>query len=211
MALKSVEITTGKPKGGDGLETGVLEFSTDGKTFEKLAKFADGKASAKPDGKKVLALRVKPTEDSKHPLAIREIAIDSDPKVQTFKYPVEFVVDVSDAPELKEWANKAARVCEEQYPMICEELRSDGFKPLTVVSMTLKSKYSGVAATGGGRITGSVTYFKAHPDDVGAMVHETVHAVQLYGRGGARIRLAGGRRRRLPPFLQIQAGQVTLN
>ena len=27
-------------------------------------------------------------------------------------------------------------------------------------------------------------YFKANPDDIGAMVHETVHCVQLYrGRG----------------------------
>ena len=68
--------------------------------------------------------------------------------------------------------------------MICEELMSDGFKPLTVIPMTLRSDYSGVAAAGGGRITGSVKYFKDHPNDVGAMVHETVHCVQLYrGRG----------------------------
>lgn len=34
------------------------------------------------------------------------------------------------------------------------------------------------------RITGSVKYFKANPNDIGAMVHETVHCVQLYrGRG----------------------------
>lgn len=50
--------------------------------------------------------------------------------------------------------------------------------------MTLSKGYNGVAATGGGRITGSVKYFKAHPDDFGAMVHETVHVVQSYrGRG----------------------------
>ena len=149
-----------------------------------MAKFADGKASAMLDGKKIQAIRIKPTEDMKHPLAIREFVVNSEPKVATFKYPVEFVVDVSDAPEMKTWAEKAARVCEQQYPMICEELRSNGFKPLSVVSMTLKSNYKGVAATGGGSITGSVKYFKAHEDDIGAMVHETVHAVQLYGRSG---------------------------
>ena len=80
--------------------------------------------------------------------------------------------------------HKTARVCERQYPMICDELASDGFKPLTVIHMALKNNYNGVAAAGGGRITGSVKYFLAHPDDVGAMVHETVHCVQLYrGRG----------------------------
>jgi hypothetical protein len=54
--------------------------------------------------------------------------------------------------------------------------------------MTLKKDYRGVAATGGTRITGAVTWFKRHPDDVGAMVHETVHVVQAYryGRGGNR-------------------------
>jgi hypothetical protein len=183
VAVKTIEVATGKPRGGETLEAGVLEVSADGKKFEELAKFADGKTSARLDGRMILALRVRPTEDMKHPLAIREITVDSEPKVLTFKYPVEFVVDVSDAPEMKEWAEKAARVCERQYSMICEELRSDGFKPLTVVSMTLKTSYNGVAEAGGGRITGSVKYFKAHTDDVGAMVHETVHVVQRYGRG----------------------------
>ena len=116
----------------------------------------------------------------KHPLAIREFAIDSEPAVTVFKYPVEVSVDVADAPEMKEWADKAARICEQQYPMICTELRSDGFKPRHVITMTLKSDYDGVAESNGGRITGSVKYFKTHPADIGAMVHETVHCVQAY-------------------------------
>ena len=53
-----------------------------------------------------------------------------------FRYPVEFLVDVSDAPEMKEWAEKAARVCERQYAMINEELKSDGFRPPTLVRMS---------------------------------------------------------------------------
>jgi hypothetical protein len=132
----------------------------------------------------VKAVRVRPTDDLNHPLVISEIRIDSDPTVAVFRFPIEFVVDVTDAPDMKEWAEKTARVCERQYPMICDELMSDGFKPLAVIRMTLKGDYKGVAAAGGGRITGSVKYFKSRPDDVGAMVHETVHCVQLYrGRG----------------------------
>jgi Peptidase of plants and bacteria/F5/8 type C domain len=183
VTVKSVRVTTGRPKGGDALTAGVLELSADGQAFEELAKFADGAAAGTPKGQ-VKAVRIRPTEDLTHPLTIREIAIDSDPAVAVFNYPIEFVVDVSDAPDMKEWAEKAARVCERQYPMICEELTSDVFKPLTVIRMTLKNDYNGVAAAGGGRIIGSVKYFKAHPDDIGAMVHETVHCVQLYrGRG----------------------------
>jgi basic secretory peptidase family protein len=100
------------------------------------------------------------------------------------KYTVEFVVDVTDAPEMKDWAEKVARICERQYPMICEELKSDGFKPTQRIMMALKKDYKGVASTSGDNIVGSVQFFKAHPDDVGAFVHETVHVVQKYqGRG----------------------------
>jgi hypothetical protein len=180
VALKSIAVTTGRPKGGDALDAGTLEVSVDGKTFEELVKFADGTIRAKAYGRKVQAVRIKPTEDLKHPLAIREIVLESSPAVTVFKYPVEFVVDVSDAPEMKDWAEKSARICERQYPLLCDDLRSEGFTPRRVITMTLKSSYEGVAETGGGHITGSVKYFKSHADDFGAMVHETVHAVQDY-------------------------------
>ncbi len=184
VSVKSVRVETGRPKGGDSLGAGVLEVSADGKVFAELAKFSNGSAAGTPKGQSIKSVRVRPTEDLSHPLVIREIAIDSDPVVAVFKYPIEFVVDVTDSPDMKEWAEKAARVCERQYPMICDELQSDGFKPLTVIRMTLKNDYKGVAAAGGGRITGSVKYFQGHLDDIGAMVHETVHCVQLYrGRG----------------------------
>ena len=146
-AVKSITATTGRPKGGDALEAGTLQVSADGKTFEDLAKFVDGAASAKTDGRMIQAIRIKPTEDLKHPLTIREIAIDSDPAVSVFKYPIEVVVDVSDAPEMKEWAEKSARICEREYPLICEDLKSDGWTPRRVIEMRLKSNYRGVAAT----------------------------------------------------------------
>src|SRR2546423_1903045 len=72
------------------------------------------------------------------------------PPVAVCKYPIEFVVNADDAPDLKEWAEKTARVGERQFPMICEELKSDGFKPLTVITMRLRNDYNGVAAAGGG-------------------------------------------------------------
>jgi hypothetical protein len=81
---------------------------------------------------------------------------------------------------MKEWGEKVVRICEGAYPMINDELKSDGFKPATQITMTLKKDYRGVAATGGSRITGSAKFFQDHPDDVGAMVHETVHVVQRY-------------------------------
>ena len=183
VAVKSVAATTGRPGGGDALEAGVLLVSADGRTFEIAAKFADGAAVAKTDGRMIRAIRIQPTEDLKHSLVVREIAVDSEPAVAVFKYPVEFAVDVADAPEMQDWIDKAARICEREYPLLCEDLKSDGWKPRRVITMTLKKSYGGVAATSGDHITGSVRYFKSHPDDFGAMVHETVHTIQGL-RGG---------------------------
>lgn len=177
--VKAVRVATGRPKGGDALSAGVLEVSADGKAFEELAKFADGAAKGNPQAK-VKAIRIRPTDDLTHPLVVREIAVDAEPAVAPFRYPIEITTDVTDAPDMKEWAEKVARVCERQYPMLCDELASDGFKPLTAIRMTLKGDYDGVAYASGGRIVGSVKYFKKNPADVGAMVHETAHCVQLY-------------------------------
>jgi hypothetical protein len=163
----------------------VLEASADGKAFEPLAQFVEGVASVKPQGgRKLQAVRLRSGSDLKHPLVIREIAIESEPALAIFRYPIEIVVDVSDAPEMKGWADRVARLCERNYPMICDELKSEGFKPRTHITMTLKKDYKGVAAAGGGKITGSVSYFKNNPDDMGAMVHETVHCVQAYRTRG---------------------------
>jgi hypothetical protein len=178
-AVRSLQVTTGRPNGDDKLGAGSLHVSEDGKTFEEIAKFSAGVAEAKLVGRRIQAIRLKPTQDLKYPLVIREIVFDSEPAVAVFKYPVEFIVDVREAPEMKEWADKAARVCERQYAMINEELQEDRFYPPTRVPMRLKVM-NGVAYTSGSQITGSVAYFKQHPGDVGAMVHEAAHVVQNY-------------------------------
>jgi hypothetical protein len=184
VAVKSILVITGRPQGGDNLAAGTLEISTDGEKYSEFARFADGVARAAAKGQTIRAVRVRPSTDLGHPLAIREFVVESNPPVAVFKYPIEFTVDVTDAPELKEWAEKVARVCERQYPMINEELKSAGFKPRNVITMRMKSDYKGVAFASGGSITGSVKYFTKHLDDVGAMVHETVHCVQDYRTRG---------------------------
>ena len=188
VGIKKIDLWTGRPNGDDFLGSGVLEASADGKTFKEYAMLSWSatragvqtlvfeKAKLPPT---VQAVRIKPGVQD-HPLVIREIKIDSDPPVAVFKYPVEIALDVSNAPEMKEWGEKVVRICEGAYPMINDELKSDGFKPATLITMSLKKDYRGVAATGGTRITGSAKFFQDHPDDVGAMVHETVHVVQRY-------------------------------
>lgn len=180
VKARSISIVTGKPDGSESLAEGKLEGSADGKTFRELATFAQGKSQAALKDEPLVAVRVQPAAKSDHHLAIRELAIESDPPVAVFKYPVEFVIDVADEPKMKDWALKVARTCTRAYPMINEELKSDGFKPPTVITLALKNDYRGVAFASGGRITGAVKYFQEHPDDEGAMVHETTHVVQHY-------------------------------
>lgn len=181
--VKSVEVVTGKPDGSGALQSGILEFSEDGEAFEEETPFRDGRAKAEPN-RQIQAIRVRPDAGGEHPLVIREIIVDSDPKTRTFVNPVEITVDVADAPEMKEWAEAAARTCERWYDRINELLKSDDYKPAHSIRMVLKNGINVPAMAGGRRITGSVKWFKDHPDDVGAMIHETTHIVQRYrGRG----------------------------
>jgi hypothetical protein len=180
VVVERIAVVTGRPDGRDTLEAGILEASTDGTAFRDRAHFTDGMALAVPGIQPIRAVRIKPTALLKHPVAIREIMIESTPPVVVFKYPVEIVVDVVDDPDMKTWAENTARVCERAYPMINEELKSDGFKPPRRITMALKKSYRGVAEAAGHRIVGSISYFRQHRDDVGAMVHETTHIVQHY-------------------------------
>jgi len=182
VTVKALAVATGRPDGQHALTDGVLEVSADGKDFIELAKFTDGTAKGKPQ-RPLRAIRVRVTGDLAHPLAVREFTVESDPPLTVFRYPVHFVVDVSDAPDMKDWAHRTARLCERHYSMICDELMSDGFTPPTVIHMALRNDYKGVAQASRNRILGSAKYFKDRPNDVGAMVHETAHCVQLYPGG----------------------------
>jgi hypothetical protein len=180
VVLKSATATTGRSDGSDKLTTGSLEVSVDGETFEPVAKFEDGRARFEGRERALKAIRIRPTADSGHPLVVREIDLESAEPIARFQYPVEISVDVTGAPEMKDWAERAARICEHWYPRINEELKSEGYKPPVQISIRLRTDYRGVAEASGARITGSVKYFQDHPDDFGAMVHETCHVVQRY-------------------------------
>ncbi len=182
VTLTSITVTTGKADKSEPVAGGTLEVSPDGQTFRELARFTDGVARSGAVSNPIKAIRIRPGASS-GPIAIQEVSLVSDPPVSIFKYPVEFVLDVSDAPDMKPWAEMVARTCEQSYPMINDELASDGFVPPRLIRLKLSKDYRGVAGTSGNRIVGSVDYFRRHPKDVGAMVHETVHVVQRYRRG----------------------------
>lgn len=182
--LNVLAVESGHGEGQALLTKGVLETSADGEAFTKVADFdAQGRAEAPADALKGLirALRVRATADLGHPLAIREFRIEAEGgRIRPFAHPVEFRVDSKDAPELQEWTEETARLCEAWYDALNDELPSEGFNPTDRIALTMKKDYNGVAEAGGGRITGSVRYFQRRRKDRGAFIHETVHIIQNY-------------------------------
>jgi hypothetical protein len=99
----------------------------------------------------------------------------------------EIAIDTSEAPDLKEWAEKQlAPVLAEWYPKIVAMLPSEGYAAPTNFSVTIRPG-RGVAATGGNRITANSEWLKreVNGEAIGALLHEEVHVVQQY-RGGRR-------------------------
>lgn len=94
--------------------------------------------------------------------------------------PVTITLDVSEAPELRAWGERAKAICEAQYPILCDMLDSEGFVPHRDVSIVFKQDMEAPAATGGGVMYVNPRHVAAHPEDFGMMVHELVHVVQAY-------------------------------
>ena len=95
----------------------------------------------------------------------------------------EITIDTSEVPEMKEWADQLRPIAEKWYPLIVEYLPSAGYTAPKKFSITFKNM-NGVAYTSNDRIVGAAAWFKRHPDDQGAIVHEMVHVVQQYRHRG---------------------------
>jgi hypothetical protein len=97
---------------------------------------------------------------------------------------VKITVDVSQVPELQEWAEQAKTLCEDWYPKMSEYLATDGFAPPKEASLIFEKDRKGVAATSGAKIRIAADWVKKHPEDTGMVIHELVHVVQSYKNGG---------------------------
>ncbi len=97
--------------------------------------------------------------------------------------PVKIAVDVSQVPELKEWAEKAKVLCEEWYPRTSDFLATPGFTPPGEFKIIFEKDKKGVADTSGAVIRVAADWVKKNPGDWGMIVHEMVHVVQSYPGG----------------------------
>ena len=185
IPVRAIHITTGDAEGQDLLTGGVLETSPDGIHYRKAASFdAAGVADAALAGSPVAALRIRLDHGQGVPnLVVREIAINSPVKVSHVQLgPGRGFYDISQAPDLAVWAQKAETQMEESWPDTDALLYSDKFIPPNAVNVIYRTGpgVTGVAATGGGVMEVNSAWCRAHPEDTGLTVHETAHVIQAY-------------------------------
>lgn len=94
----------------------------------------------------------------------------------------EFVVDVTADPETKEWMEKGKALCESWFPTICSLLSTEDYKPPKTITLRIAKKQDAPAYASGPMISVSAEWIKAHPEDLGMMVHELTHVIQAYPR-----------------------------
>ncbi len=91
----------------------------------------------------------------------------------------EIIIDTTETPDLKEWAETLRPIVDAWYPKIVEMLPSEGYTAPQKVTITFK-KIDGIAYASGTQIVGAEAWFKRRPEDRGAIVHELAHVVQQY-------------------------------
>jgi len=97
--------------------------------------------------------------------------------------PLAVALKYDEAPDLKEWAQKAAEVSIEQYPFLVAMLDSEGFTPADSITIIFR-EMEGVAHATRREIHIAASWIRRRPDDIGMVVHELIHILQAYGGRG---------------------------
>jgi len=100
--------------------------------------------------------------------------------------PLKVGIDCTNAPETQEWAEKIAVIAKEQYPLLVAMLDSEGYIPADSITIVIRHM-DGVAHATRQQIHISVNRVNKNPEDVGVVVHELIHILQAYRRGGNRV------------------------
>jgi hypothetical protein len=93
---------------------------------------------------------------------------------------ITMLLDITDAPDLKDWAESAANYAIKWHPEITKSLPSENFTPSHEVTLVFRQTRGAPAYTTGTQITISSAWVRAHPDDLGMVAHELTHVIQHY-------------------------------
>lgn len=99
-------------------------------------------------------------------------------------------LDSREVPELRPWGEEAAARAGEWWPRLRNLLDSPEPAPETI-QLVLKQSDQGVAHRSGDRIEVMSGWVRAHPEDLGLVIHELVHVIQNYPTGEPRWLIEG--------------------
>lgn len=92
-------------------------------------------------------------------------------------------LDTSEVPELARWGQDAKTLVEQWYPRFSHLLASKDYQPVQTIQITLRKSDRGIADTAGNHIRVYSGWIQQHPEDLGLVAHELVHAIQGYPHG----------------------------
>ena len=92
--------------------------------------------------------------------------------------PVKVKLNVEAAPHLTAWGNQAKQLIGIWAPKIARIFDNDNFPH--DIDLVIQKSEDGIAYTDSNKIVVSSHWIEKYPDDIGLIVHEAVHVVQLY-------------------------------
>ncbi len=141
-------------------------------------------ATIERNGEKIEVDAFEPLE--RVPENAREFVRETWEKLGEFpKKTINVEIDVTEAPEVAEWAERAKSRVLYWYPKIVAMLDGEEAVDKIPDDFTIRlifKKFDGVAYASGRSITVSSGYIKKAPRDFGLVVHETTHVAQAYPR-----------------------------
>lgn len=89
-------------------------------------------------------------------------------------------VNVKEAPDLQAWGETAARLTRAWYPIVCSLLATERYRGPQEIRLVFRAKQDAPAWASGGEISINAEWVRAHPDDLGMVIHELTHVIQGY-------------------------------
>ena len=189
----NITILTGKPGGGDTLDSGVLEAKTNDNHWKPIATFFGGKAEATIKNN-TQALRIRVTENQNDWLAIREIQIGTQPRtmVTTEKsvtisgkqIDLTLTVDTEGCEDLKPRIQEMSQFYFVNWPKIAKLIDAPIERTPKHLFLSFKKSMGFPAYVSGTSMVIEGDHLRRQPKDtLGVFTHELTHFVQSYPPG----------------------------
>ena len=93
---------------------------------------------------------------------------------------VKLAFEGTPTPEVRTWADEAAKQVREWWPQVARLLATEQFTPPATLTLHFKSLPKLPAFRTADGLTISTEWITKHPDDFGMIIHEMTHAIQDY-------------------------------